>query len=75
MLIYQADFCNPGLLGLSRSAYRDNSDLISDNYATFRRVYEVPIINSRAPDSSAKEREVGEARSAQVRCKAGIDRA
>ncbi|KAJ7928623.1 SNF2 family N-terminal domain-containing protein [Mycena leptocephala] len=46
-----ADFCNPGLL---------------DNYATFRRVYEVPIINSRAPDSSAKEREVGEARSAQL---------
>ncbi|KAJ7782862.1 P-loop containing nucleoside triphosphate hydrolase protein [Mycena metata] len=46
-----ADFCNPGLL---------------DNYATFRRVYEVPILNSRAPDSSAKEREVGEARSAQL---------
>ncbi|KAJ7497126.1 SNF2 family N-terminal domain-containing protein [Mycena latifolia] len=46
-----ADFCNPGLL---------------DNYATFRRVYEVPILNSRAPDSSAKEREVGEARSVQL---------
>ncbi|KAJ7755699.1 SNF2 family N-terminal domain-containing protein [Mycena maculata] len=46
-----ADFCNPGLL---------------DNYITFRRVYEVPILNSRAPDSSAKEREVGEARSAQL---------
>ncbi|KAJ7188473.1 SNF2 family N-terminal domain-containing protein [Mycena filopes] len=46
-----ADFCNPGLL---------------DNYATFRRVYEVPILNSRAPDSSDKEREVGEARSAQL---------
>ncbi|KAJ6558570.1 SNF2 family N-terminal domain-containing protein [Mycena vulgaris] len=46
-----ADFCNPGLL---------------DNYATFRRVYELPILNSRAPDSSAKEREVGEARSAQL---------
>ncbi|KAJ6495564.1 SNF2 family N-terminal domain-containing protein [Mycena vitilis] len=46
-----ADFCNPGLL---------------DNYATFRRVYEVPILKSRAPDSSIKEREVGEARSAQL---------
>ncbi|KAJ7675096.1 SNF2 family N-terminal domain-containing protein [Mycena rosella] len=46
-----ADFCNPGLL---------------DNYATFRRVYEVPILNSRAPDSSAKEREIGEARSTQL---------
>ncbi|KAJ6607761.1 SNF2 family N-terminal domain-containing protein [Mycena sp. CBHHK59/15] len=46
-----ADFCNPGLL---------------DNYATFRRVYEVPILNSRAPDSSAKEQEVGEARSTQL---------
>ncbi|KAJ7502774.1 SNF2 family N-terminal domain-containing protein [Mycena galericulata] len=46
-----ADFCNPGLL---------------DNYATFRRVYEAPILASRAPESTAKEREVGEARSAQL---------
>ncbi|KAJ7078907.1 SNF2 family N-terminal domain-containing protein [Mycena belliarum] len=46
-----ADFCNPGLL---------------DNYATFRRVYEVPILNSRAPDSTSKEREIGEARSNQL---------
>lgn len=44
-----------------------NFDLIPDNYATFRRVYETPILKSRAPDSTAKEREVGEARSAQVR--------
>ncbi|KAF8170206.1 SNF2 family N-terminal domain-containing protein [Mycena galopus ATCC 62051] len=46
-----ADFCNPGLL---------------DNYATFRRVYETPILKSRAPDSTDKERQVGEARSAQL---------
>ncbi|KAJ7647498.1 SNF2 family N-terminal domain-containing protein [Roridomyces roridus] len=46
-----ADFCNPGLL---------------DNYATFRRVYEAPILASRAPESSEKEREVGEARLAQL---------
>ncbi|KAF7362053.1 hypothetical protein MVEN_00550700 [Mycena venus] len=46
-----ADFCNPRLL---------------DDYVTFRRVYETPILKSRAPDSTAKEREVGEARAAQL---------
>ncbi|KZT04627.1 uncharacterized protein LAESUDRAFT_727800 [Laetiporus sulphureus 93-53] len=46
-----ADFCNPGLL---------------DDYNTFRRVYEVPILKSRAPGCSAKETELGEARSAQL---------
>ncbi|KAG9316430.1 P-loop containing nucleoside triphosphate hydrolase protein [Chiua virens] len=46
-----ADFCNPGLL---------------DDYPTFRRVYEVPILKSRAPDSTTKELEIGEARSAQL---------
>ncbi|KAA1474331.1 hypothetical protein DENSPDRAFT_840910 [Dentipellis sp. KUC8613] len=46
-----ADFCNPGLL---------------DDYNTFRRVYEVPILRSRAPDCSAKEAEIGESRSAQL---------
>ncbi|KAN0090963.1 P-loop containing nucleoside triphosphate hydrolase protein [Tylopilus felleus] len=46
-----ADFCNPGLL---------------DDYTTFRRVYEVPILKSRAPDRTAKELEIGEARSAQL---------
>ncbi|KAJ6497887.1 SNF2 family N-terminal domain-containing protein [Mycena sanguinolenta] len=46
-----ADFCNPGLL---------------DNYATFRRVYETPILKSRAPDSTEKERQIGEARLAQL---------
>ncbi|KAG2131398.1 P-loop containing nucleoside triphosphate hydrolase protein, partial [Suillus bovinus] len=33
---------------------------------TFRRVYEVPILKSRAPDCTAKELELGEARSAQL---------
>ncbi|KAJ7251770.1 SNF2 family N-terminal domain-containing protein [Mycena haematopus] len=46
-----AGFCNPGLL---------------DDYATFRRVYETPILKSRAPDSTETERELGEARSAQL---------
>ncbi|KAI0940481.1 hypothetical protein AcW1_003665 [Taiwanofungus camphoratus] len=46
-----ADFCNPGLL---------------DDYNTFRRVYETPILKSRAPGCSAKEIEIGESRSAQL---------
>ncbi|KAL4080204.1 P-loop containing nucleoside triphosphate hydrolase protein [Scleroderma yunnanense] len=46
-----ADFCNPGLL---------------DDYSTFRRAYEIPIIKSRAPDCTSKELELGEARSAQL---------
>ncbi|KAI0375644.1 hypothetical protein BV20DRAFT_959644 [Pilatotrama ljubarskyi] len=46
-----ADFCNPGLL---------------DDYSTFKRVYETPILKSRAPGCSAKEAELGEARSAQL---------
>ncbi|OAX36093.1 hypothetical protein K503DRAFT_721959 [Rhizopogon vinicolor AM-OR11-026] len=46
-----ADFCNPGLL---------------DDHATFRRVYEVPILKSRAPDRTEKELELGEARAAQL---------
>ncbi|KAH7915224.1 P-loop containing nucleoside triphosphate hydrolase protein [Hygrophoropsis aurantiaca] len=46
-----ASFCNPGLL---------------DDYSTFRRVYEVPILKSRAPDCTSKETEIGEARSTQL---------
>ncbi|KDR75393.1 hypothetical protein GALMADRAFT_249441 [Galerina marginata CBS 339.88] len=46
-----ADFCNPGLL---------------DDYSVFRKVYETPILKSRAPDASAKEIEIGEARTAQL---------
>ena len=37
-----------------------------DDYPTFRRVYEVPILKSRAPDRTGKELEIGEARSTQV---------
>ena len=37
-----------------------------DDYSTFKRVYETPILKSRAPGCTAKEAEVGEARSAQV---------
>ncbi|KAH9961299.1 P-loop containing nucleoside triphosphate hydrolase protein [Russula dissimulans] len=46
-----ADFCNPGLL---------------DDYATFRRVYETPIVRSREPGCSPKEAELGEGRAAQL---------
>ncbi|KAJ8522744.1 hypothetical protein ONZ45_g754 [Pleurotus djamor] len=46
-----AEFCNPGLL---------------DDYQTFRRIYEVPILKSRAPDATAKEIEMGTGRSAQL---------
>ncbi|KIJ67587.1 hypothetical protein HYDPIDRAFT_127687 [Hydnomerulius pinastri MD-312] len=46
-----ADFCNPGLL---------------DDYSTFRKVYEAPILKSRAPDRTTKELEIGEGRSSQL---------
>ncbi|KAK0193509.1 SNF2 family N-terminal domain-containing protein [Armillaria mellea] len=46
-----ADFCNPGLL---------------DEYSVFRRVYEAPILKSRAPDCTTKDTEIGEARLAQL---------
>ena len=42
-------------------------NVILDDYNTFKRVYETPILKSRAPGCSSKEAEVGEARSAQVR--------
>ncbi|THV06782.1 hypothetical protein K435DRAFT_834087 [Dendrothele bispora CBS 962.96] len=45
------DFCNPGIL---------------DEYGIFRRVYEVPILKSRAPGCTAKELELGEKRSTQL---------
>ncbi|KAJ3805914.1 SNF2 family N-terminal domain-containing protein [Lentinula lateritia] len=45
------DFCNPGLL---------------DEYSAFRRLYEVPIMKSRAPGCTTKELELGEKRSAQL---------
>ncbi|KAF9451278.1 RAD54B protein [Macrolepiota fuliginosa MF-IS2] len=45
------EFCNPGLF---------------DDYPTFRRVYEIPILKSRAPGASAKEVELGDARTTQL---------
>ena len=44
---------------------------VPDDYNTFRRVYEAPILKSRAPSSTAKEQELGETRSAQVLFVAG----
>ncbi|KAJ8077030.1 helicase [Marasmius tenuissimus] len=46
-----ANFCNPGLL---------------DEYSAFKRVYENPIVKSRAPGCTTKEAQVGEKRSAQL---------
>ena len=37
-----------------------------DDYSIFRKVYETPILKSRAPDASRKEIELGEAKTAQV---------
>lgn len=64
----QADFCNPGLLGWFENYFRVNDPikLFKDDYNTFRRVYETPILKSRAPGCTSKETEVGEARSEQV---------
>ncbi|KAF7790310.1 hypothetical protein EIP86_001264 [Pleurotus ostreatoroseus] len=46
-----ADFCNPGLL---------------NDYSSFKKLYEVPILKSRAPGCSSKEKETGEARLQQL---------
>lgn len=40
---------------------------ILDEYATFKRVYESPILASRSPDCTSKARELGIARAEQVR--------
>lgn len=67
-LLSQADFCNPGLLSscsvivISKPCF----DHYTDDYTTFRRVYEVPILKSRAPGASEKEIKLGEARAEQV---------
>ncbi|KAF5370698.1 hypothetical protein D9758_002095 [Tetrapyrgos nigripes] len=45
------EFCNPGLL---------------DGYGAFRRVYEAPILKSRAPGCTSEELELGEKRSTQL---------
>jgi DNA repair and recombination protein RAD54B len=41
--------------------------LVLDDYSIFRKVFENPILKSRAPDASPKEVELGEARTEQVR--------
>ncbi|KAH9485283.1 DNA repair and recombination protein RAD54B [Psilocybe cubensis] len=46
-----ADFCNPGLL---------------DEYNIFRKVYETPILKSRAPHATKMEIQIGEARTEQL---------
>lgn len=38
----------------------------SDDYSIFKRVYEIPILKSRAPDATSKDIELGQARTAQV---------
>lgn len=40
--------------------------MLLDDYSVFRKVYENPILKSRAPDASPKEVELGEARTEQV---------
>ncbi|KAF8520381.1 SNF2 family N-terminal domain-containing protein [Hysterangium stoloniferum] len=45
------DFVNPGLL---------------DDYTTFKRLYESPLLKSRTPGCSSKDLELGNARSAQL---------
>ncbi|KAJ3760057.1 P-loop containing nucleoside triphosphate hydrolase protein [Lentinula raphanica] len=42
------------------------TDDILDEYPAFRRLYEVPILKSRAPGCTTKELELGEKRSAQL---------
>lgn len=41
-------------------------DVQPDDYNVFRKVYETPILKSRAPDASVSEIELGESRTAQV---------
>jgi hypothetical protein len=38
----------------------------TDDYPTFKKVFEGPIVASRAPDCSVKARELGRARAEQV---------
>jgi DNA repair and recombination protein RAD54B len=63
-----ADFCNPGLMGrLTIEARTQPLDMsILDEYTTFKRVYETPILLARAPNASPRTRELGEARVEQA---------
>ena len=51
-LLVKADFACPGLL---------------DTYSAFSKIYEKPILKSRAPKCSAKDQELGRARADKVR--------
>ncbi|XP_028396792.1 DNA repair and recombination protein RAD54B-like [Dendronephthya gigantea] len=46
-----ADFCNPGIFGTQ---------------ASFRRVYEEPIVRGRQPGATAEEKEIGESRACEL---------
>ena len=46
-----ADFCNPGILGTQ---------------ASFRRVYEEPILRGRQPDATVEDKEIGESRASEL---------
>jgi hypothetical protein len=48
------------------SRYQDPILTCIDDYSVFRKVYEGPILKSRAPGANQKEIELGEARAAQV---------
>lgn len=50
-LYVMVDFVNPGILG---------------TYKTFKKEFEVPIMASRNPEATAKEKEKGEARQAEL---------
>jgi len=68
------DFCNPNLLGQFAGLiilFVAHKQTALDEYANFRRIYEVPILKSRAPDCTAKEAELGESRSARV-CRSSL---
>ncbi len=43
------------------------------NDKSFKKIYEVPILKSRAPDCTAKDKELGEARLEQVRIQNKIE--
>lgn len=51
-VVSQADFACPGLL---------------DTYSAFSKIYEKPILKSRAPRCSAKDQQLGQARAEKVR--------
>lgn len=49
------------------NAFEDTDAVVAD-YSTFRKTFEVPILRSRAPDCTAKERAAGDEQTTEVRC-------